>query len=453
MAIVFVFNSGTGSDTAASGAGPGDGIISGSAISGTNASFSGSVVTLDGSPDLSAFTTDWVLFLDTTTGRKFFSLSAADNGAKTVTCNNAPAGTATGLTWVIGGKRATWDHATSRLLWGTTNSINRATFATETDQTLSSSIAVNDGTYPTYCWKGIGTKPTITFTANGRGFDNATGTFKLKNLKLVNSNATKTNAYCLHNAQAGMVAEDCIIGDSTNFWNRGVNITNTSSHTHLIDCTIDSCSGIGFYYAGSSGLLQTVITGCVIKLCGSGGVSAGASSGEFHIIDSIIAGNTGDGINVVNGSPTFIQNCTIHGNSGDGIDITQPIYLTVLGCNITGNGNYGIRSNSAALHSICADYNNFGTGGTANTSGARSNVEAGDNDIAVDPGYANAASYNFSVGVNVKALGFPMGSRYVGGNSTGTRSYKDIGASQREEAAVAGGGGPSRPPINGALIS
>ena len=106
------FNTSTGSDTNASGS---NGSIS---VNGTSASFSGSVVTLDGSPDLSGFDADEdVLWLQTSTGRQFFDLSSVDDTAKTVTCVDAPAGTASGLTWGIGGKRATLEDINSRLLF------------------------------------------------------------------------------------------------------------------------------------------------------------------------------------------------------------------------------------------------------------------------------------------------------------------------------------------------
>src|SRR5688500_18477061 len=105
MAHTILFNSSTGSDTAASGAGPA------TALTGTAASYSGSGFTLDGSPDLSGVVAGTaILYVATSTGRKFFDITSVDDGANTVTVVTAPAGTATGLTWAIGGKRATFDH-------------------------------------------------------------------------------------------------------------------------------------------------------------------------------------------------------------------------------------------------------------------------------------------------------------------------------------------------------
>jgi hypothetical protein len=73
------------------------------------------------------------------------------------------------------------------------------------------------------------------------------------------------------------------------------------------------------------------------------------------------------------------------------------------------------------------------------------------NSITVDPGYTNTATADFSVDVSVKGLGFPNGTQTLGVGQSGTKSYVDIGAAQRQEAG--GGGGGSRKLINGGLIS
>lgn len=104
---VIVVDSATGND-ANSGAGPGDGYTAGSVLSGTAASWSSLTFTLDGSPDLSSVATDGshVIYVTTSTGRKFFTITAVNDGADTVTVAEAIAGTTTGLTWALGGKRA-----------------------------------------------------------------------------------------------------------------------------------------------------------------------------------------------------------------------------------------------------------------------------------------------------------------------------------------------------------
>ncbi len=87
-----------------------------SIANGTNASYSGSVVTLDGSPDLSSVVVDDTIRLVGETAGvgytgEIFEITAVDDGADTVTVTPAPAGPATGITWRIGGAFATLQEA------------------------------------------------------------------------------------------------------------------------------------------------------------------------------------------------------------------------------------------------------------------------------------------------------------------------------------------------------
>ena len=114
-----LFNSSTGSDTQASGAGPA------TAIFGTGASLNSSTsVDLSAdAPNLSGVATDGsaCLWVSTSSGRQFAKITAVNNTTKIVTVALAYGVTATGLTWAIGGKRATLDAASSRTLFGATS--------------------------------------------------------------------------------------------------------------------------------------------------------------------------------------------------------------------------------------------------------------------------------------------------------------------------------------------
>ena len=111
-----LIDSATGSDTAASGAGPATALTGPAA--GTSAD--GLTVTLDGSPDLSGVATDGthVLFLsDSTAGNRNFSrITAKDVAARTVTVAHAFGASLSGKPWAIGGRRASIGSATSRKL-------------------------------------------------------------------------------------------------------------------------------------------------------------------------------------------------------------------------------------------------------------------------------------------------------------------------------------------------
>lgn len=141
----------------------------------------------------------------------------------------------------------------------------------------------------------------------------------------------------------------------------------------------------------------------------------------------------------------IVQRCTVHASSGGAAGIrvqgatSALAYLLIENCNITGNGGYGVDFTGAPAAAALAVSRatirncNFGTGATANTSGAANNYTLDGTNVNVDPGYANAAGNDFAVGVNVKALGHPTA--IIGGLSSGTRSYVDIGAAQRQEPA------------------
>lgn len=101
---VILFNSSTGSDTAASGAGPAT-ALHGASNASTDAT--GTVVTLGGSPNLSGVATDGSasLWLATASGRQWSAISAVDNTAKTVTVTTAYTGSLSSQSWAIGGRR------------------------------------------------------------------------------------------------------------------------------------------------------------------------------------------------------------------------------------------------------------------------------------------------------------------------------------------------------------
>ena len=119
---VILVNSATGSDSAASGAGPA------TALTGSSASTSGTglVVTLDGSPNLSGVATDGshVIYLNDSTAnaRNFGKITAADNTAKTVTVSDAFGLSLSGKSWAIGGVRASINANGSEKLWSTSGS-------------------------------------------------------------------------------------------------------------------------------------------------------------------------------------------------------------------------------------------------------------------------------------------------------------------------------------------
>lgn len=110
--ITIRYNASTGSNTAASGAGPA------TAVTGTSAAYSGNgagggtqtIITFTNSPDLSAVTTSHILYLNVSAGQTYlFEITAVDNTAKTVTVDTAPTtaiNSGSAVSYAIGGKRA-----------------------------------------------------------------------------------------------------------------------------------------------------------------------------------------------------------------------------------------------------------------------------------------------------------------------------------------------------------
>lgn len=436
-----LFNSSTGSDTAASGAGPG------TALSGTGAAIaSNTTVTLTvDAPDLSGVATDGsaCMWVDSSTGRQFSRITAVNNIAKTVTVATAYGVTESGRNWGIGGKRATLDNANSRKLF-TADLQNNWEVVLEDNQTISSVIAGTVGDRHIRVRSSVvGTTRTITQTANAACFTVSDQVGEFTDLKFCCSNGTKTAAYGigLGGNNGNIRCTRCIFGDATNTlltgFHRGTYIN------FLIDCEIVSCTSHGVHMVGGNGSLQLI--GCWIHACGGDGIKLEDYDTSGSIINNIISGNTGKGINYSSDNfqrtPVIIGN-VIHGNTSDGILFTFSSsfgYTTssvILNNQITGNGGYGINTSGISVTTVVqSDYNNFGTGGTANTSGDVNGFTKGSNSLNVDPGYVNAGSNNFAVGTNTKAEGFPDAARTIGNNLSATTSYIDIGAAQRAESS------------------
>lgn len=430
------FNSSTGSDTAASGAGPA------TALSGTGAALAASTtVTLSvDSPDLSGVATDGsaVCWVDSSSGRQYSRITAVDNVLKTVTVATAYGVTEGSRAWGIGGKRATLDHADSRTLgadieagWIVEIENDGAGAITGTAWTISASAAC------TIRGNSLTTKRLLTQSANASvlSFTGA-ASYDVQNLIFENTNGTKTSANGISGNTSTLTVRvrNCRFGHSTNTLIRGVDRIGGAPAYQIHDSEFQFCTG-----AGVQGRTKTVVIGCYIHDNGASGVVSGGAATSFIVRDCVIEANTGDGI-LINGTPSSvidISGNTINANSGDGLDTSVGIQgnMTIYNNNFTANGNYGIRVASGDNPAF-VDFNNYGTGATANTSGSMLNLTAGANDLAVDPSYTDAANGNFAARTAIKAKGFPLGTRRIGGDpSAGTYGFYDIGI-QREEPAT-----------------
>lgn len=427
------FNSGSGSDTAASGAGPAT-AVSGTAAAHTNGSAS-TTITLTNSPDLSGVATDGsaALWLKTTSGRQWSKITAVDDGADTVTVEdsfNIASGSA--VDYAIGGKRATLDDSDSRQLLA--DMVVGWVVELEDDQSISSELDILG-----YCLikSDSTTIRKITQSANEACIHlDSNEVFRMEYLKLENTNGTKTSANGLRRSVSNnkLVAVNCIFGDATNQLLRAMT---GLTHATLYNCEITDCT--------SDGILYTDLIGACCWIHDNGGNGIEANTDDIVLVDSVIEGNTERGIFCRPFDTRLLRNCVIRDNTQSGLYLglvapssTQPQRGVILDCQITENGGYGIEYRSPATDwsEHIHDFNNFGTGGTANTSGdTNESTLLGDNNINVDPQYADTGNNDYVGGANTQGAGSPGSGNNIGAGQTNTSPTNDIGFQQ-----AAGGG-------------
>jgi len=449
-----LFNTSTGSDTAASGAGPG------TALTGTGASLNAttSVDLSADAPDLSGVATDGsaALWVDTTSGRQYSRITNVNDGTKIVTVATAYGVTESSRTWAIGGKRATFDHADSRTLF--TDFEAQWIIETETAQSLTSVIGVNGTVAATsnLCVMirgSSGSRKTITQTANAACFEligTTTLSIGFAQLTMECSNATRTAAYGINmddasnNSTRLIRLVDCEFGDVTNTLVTGFRTAATTDRygvLHVSGCYFHHCTGAGVSAATNSTLSKNYIFNSMFVGNGSHGFSAGYSA-DLILWHSIFSNNAGDGFRSTGTSlsaPCTINNCTFAGNTGDGMEFTSadPATRLVLTSNIfANNGGYGIAGTSTnwvAASTFINSNNCFYN----NTSGAvqETDIGTGANVVTTDPLFVNAAGNDFRLQPSSPCRGAAY-MNDVGGAGLSSGSL-DIGAVQHWDPARA----------------
>ena len=440
--VILVDSTGGGSDDTASGAGPS------TALTGTSASYSGSVFTLDGSPDLAqaAVTTtgDSVIYVQTSTGRRFFAINAKDNGASTVTVEQAPAGTATGLTWGIGGVRSTiGSSGKSKLLFSADLlpgwTVEMQSGHTETLSSLFSITKGGDATTGKVTLRGAegaATRPVLTFSNNGTAIESRNSYIRYVSFDMKNSNATKTSSKAFIVGGGSQIPEynDIRVADSTD--NFGVAF-GAHNGINMLNCEIGYCADDGIQF-GAAGRIQN----CFIHDCGAAGIDC--SSQELLIYGCIFYNNTGAACAIApsgdNGLAQVFCHNTVHGNGGDGLIFNSfsSRHRMVDNNIFSNNSGYGINmgttvvdalSDTVSVRNNCFYSNSSGkyTDSAAETDWTGLSIgETTDN-----PSYVDAAGGDFSIGRSLSGLresAYPYGD--VIGSGSSTYSYIDIGAAQ-----------------------
>lgn len=473
MALPTIIFDATTGNNLYSGAGP-------AAITGNDASFVGSDITLSGSPDLSSVNADGshVIRLGTTTGRRWFKIIGVDDGTDTITVNNAPAGTDTGRDWGIGGTLEQLEGHTTTQLWNdledgwTVDFL--ATGPYEISNPLSSeaigisnangtkdlpiTIKSSSVTPAVISWDGSAAASTRNVIAY---LSTSAGVWVWDNLEIIQSGhntSFKDSAIECYVAIATLHIKNCIVsGPSLALRSsavEGIHMNISSSNEIVV--IVDNCEfkWMGAAIRWDAGLMQSnslIFKNNLITECGTvgGGGVLEAASCNFYITNNIFDSCNGlynieftknDSTN--NSGGVCCYN-TLYNPDADGIYIGYPT-LGFAGISIFGNiiyqpGNggtgYGINYGDIIDTNVAMiDYNCIYNPGTARYNNV---VAIPENDISGDPLFVDAAGGDFNLQDNspCKNTGVYNNSSFL----TNFTQTMDVGAIQA--AGASGGGG------------
>lgn len=289
-------------------------------------------------------------------------------------------------------------------------------------------------------FKGYGTRPLIHYTGL---FHYQTNYWQIENISFKMISATYSSTWGMCSGGSHNIVHNCILDQ--NGLDAALMLGSSTGLSMGMVITESEFKNTGSTTAGSVPAIGSVILsyGIRIENCYIHGIRGPGlqvdSSWLCTVRSNVIADCKSDGI-LVSGTTThfagLIENNTIYNNAGHGINFNAiaPLNNFTVRNNIISkqdqSGKYGINiaAGTAASNELFIrgrfNYNNF-FGNTAD----RNAVSAGANDQALDPQFTNAGAADFSIGLNLKALGYPS----LIGLVTTTTSYQDIGAAQRKE--------------------
>jgi parallel beta-helix repeat protein len=439
-----VFNPDTGSDALRSGAGPGDGTTSGSAVTQTDTIYTDGPSTdlkfVGIMPDLSNVLTDGshVLNIATPTGRKFTRILGIDDTDPediilTVE-DEFDIDVSTPRSWGIGGKRRTFDDVNqSRNLF--IDAHDGWTIRSEGGfaQNITTVVACQGGS-------AFGVGPMIRVVAavpgtvlstnhNGQLFQVTSGVWEWEGWDFRSTNATRTG--CWLESVTALCLRDCILGHATDKLTRGVFANGLVT---LINCEVQYTTEDGI--STSSGFNLRMIN-CSVHHCTSQGLFiAQTANNSIEIVNCQFYANEDIGIELdVKYNNTTIKNCTIHGNGGDGIYLSDTISsngMVFINNIISGNGGVGVKG----LTDLAPLLINANNAYYDNTGGHREDFPVGTDDIEdVNPGFVDADAGDFTPAATMANLGWPLEESFT------NPSYPTLGSIQLESGGGGGGGG------------
>lgn len=431
---VILIDSATGSDSAASGAGPSTALTGTAAL--TNAG--GTVVTLDAGTVLTGVVTTGaavIYVIDTTAGhRRFASINATSGSGgatPTVTVNEALTGNLIGVSWAIGGKRASLGSTTSRLLVnnngssgdampGWTMQFQSGHAETTTRFDLQRAGDTTTGPITIEGIAGAGVKPLLTFTDDDRSFVNNAASWQLRNFSAKNSHGSPSSACSfIFVASSPCILDGLTIGTASNTYYSGI-VTNTL-------CLIRNCD-VGWATTGD-GITDTADSDPQIENCychdnAGHGINVSGGIIALNLVNNICARNGGDGILITGGTDfsrrtyrvtaNTCDNNTSHGIEFDGL-MTSFNAMDYMNNILSNNGGWGLKFHASQtlpeLQANGARGNNNDT--YLNTSGPCSVSGFLTADPGLNPQFTNASAGDFTIGTNLEAKGYPS---LVGGS-------------------------------------
>lgn len=439
------FHATSGSDTQASGLGPATALY-------------GSGASTDGTAVVTGITTTGVsagdlLWVQTASGRQFSIIASVDSGTQ-VTCDDTFT-LGSGQTWAIGGKRATWDNASSRQLF--TDAGDKGwTVETESDQTLTSEIDMSGTGVITI--RGAGsTLRTITQTVNephfNQGDANGLRGTTFQYLKGVNSfGGTKTLlASFIYHPNGGIYTEPftfeyCELGDATNSLYHGVCRSASAMYCNFYDCYIHDCISDGVLNGATSNAMR--FERCIVSSNGGNGVytsgviASNAPTSVFYYC--LFRGNSLYGVCLNTLSPHYVIGSAFYGNGSSGLYAYAGSSAQIIDSVFSDNTTYGV-DDSTGYNTVyfrmsgCIFYNN--TSGNMQTGP----IPSGNYEANTDDPFTDAANSDFSLstGTDATALKSAAGSLFDG--ATETRPFRWL------DTSTGGAAGSSRL-VNGGLV-
>lgn len=386
-----------GSDSQASGCGPSTAVF-GTGVAGTGGAHTNGVssttITFDGVMSLATISVGDLLYLNTSSGRKYTRISSiAGIGSRQVVVENSfNIASGSAVAFAVGGKRLSF--AGSSQLFSDAY-MDWQVEATN-DQTLTATLAtaitgVSGAAGFSITYTGVNAYGQLTQSGSGLAIINAASDAATKVVKFVkwqfrHSHATKQYAIQGTDAQTTII-ENCVCGadDGTNcpfglftrtggaptLVVRNSKITRGSGHG-LTGAVVAYLSNVEISRMTGNGILDVNglrASKCLVVHNGGEGIRLAASSSVLTIVSSTVCNNAGDGIEID----------TDQGNARSLISRN----------NVANNGGYGIKATAGNTHLTEVSYNNF----YLNSAGASSNITLDSTNSAIDPQFTdNSAS-------------------------------------------------------------